>query len=171
MPLIRSVIRLCVSVPLLLTPRVIAAQQYSTSTTLGMSLRVLPHASFKGGTERPLSTVIVGGESLDVHPMDGVQTRVTFNAPTHVTVTGSPLVGPGGVIVAVRYVCAIGAGFSMSISDSFDCASVTLATPRRRGTAAMPIAVGAQLAARETLGMRPGVYAGRVTLTAVDPAY
>ncbi len=171
MPLVRRVISLFVIAPLLLTPRAIVAQQYSTSTTVGMSLRVLTRASFEGGTQRPVSTVIVGGESLGVDPIDGVQTRMTFNAPTRVIVAGSPLVGPGGAIVAVRYVCAIGAGFSVSVSALFDCEGGTLAMHQRGGTSAVPIAVGAQLSARETLGMRPGVYAGRVTLTAVHPAY
>ena len=171
MPLVRRVIRLFVVAPLLLMPHAVAAQQYSESTTVGTSLRVLTHASFEGGTERPLSTVIVGGESLRVDPTDGVQARMTFNALTRVVVAGSPLVGPGGAIVAVRYVCAIGVGFPVSASESFDCEGGTLAMLRRGGTAAVPIAVGAQLAARETLALRPGVYAGRVTLTAVHFAY
>lgn len=171
MPLVRRVIRLFFIAPLLLASRGVAAQQYSKSTTVRMSVRVLTNASFESGTERPLSTVIVGGASLGVDPIDGVQTRMTFNAPTRVVVAGSPLVGPGGAIVAVRYICAIGAGFSVSVSDRFDCESGTLAMLRRGGTTAVPIAVGAQLAACETLGLRPGVYAGRVTLTAVHPAY
>lgn len=171
MPLVRRVIRLLVGASLLLAPRAVAAQQYSKSTTVRMSVRVLTSASFEGGTARRLSTVIVGGESLGVDPIEGVRTRMTFNAPTRVIVAGSPLVGPGGAIVAVRYVCAIGARFSVSVSDSFVCESGTLAMRRPGGTTAVPIAVGAQLAAWETLGMRPGVYAGRVTLTAIQPAY
>lgn len=170
MPLVRRVIRLFVIAPLLVAPRAVVAQHHSKSTIVGMSLRVLAKASFEVGTESPLLTVIVSGRSLGVNPMDGVQTRMIFNAPTRVIVAGSPLVGPGGTIVTVRYVCAIGAG-SESVSDSFDCTGGMLAERRRGGTTSVPIGVGARLEAWETLRMRPGLYAGRVTLTAVHPAY
>lgn len=171
MPIVRCVVRCSLIAPLLLTPRAIEAQQHSRSATVTMSLRVLARASFEGGTEHPLSAVIVGGEALRVEPTDGVQTRMTYNAPTRVVVAGSPLVGPGGASVTVRYLCAIGTGLSVSASEPFDCVGGTLAVLRSGWTSTVPIAVGAQLLARETVNLPSGLYAGRVTLTAVHPAY
>ncbi len=171
MPLVRLLVRFSLIPPLLLAPRAIEAQQQVRSATVTTSVRVLARASFDGETEHSLSAVIVGGQALRVEPTDGVQTRLTYNASTRVVVTGSPLRGPGGASVAVRYVCAIGTALSLSAAESFDCGSGTVAVLRRGRTATVPIAVGAQLAARETVGVPLGLYAGRVTLTAVLPAY
>lgn len=171
MPLVRLVVRLSFIAPLMLTPRAIEAQQHSRSATVTMSLRVLARASFEGGTEHPLSAVIVGGEALRVEPSDGVQTRMTYNAPTRVAVAGSRLMGPGGASVTVRFVCAIGSGLSVSAAEPFDCVGGTLAVLQSGRTSTVPIAVGAHLLARETVDLPSGLYAGRVTLTAVYPAY
>ena len=171
MSLVRLVVRCSLIAPLVLTPRALEAQQHSRSATVAMSLRVLASASFEGGTKHPLSAVIVGGEALRVEPAEGVQTRMTYNAPTRVVVSGSPLVGPSGASIFVRYVCAIGTGLSVSAAEPFDCVGGALAVLQSGRTSTLPIAVGAQLTARETVGLPSGLYAGRVTLTAVYPAY
>ena len=171
MSLVHRVACLALITPLLLTPRLVEAQQHSRSATVTMSLRVLARASFEGGTEHPLSAQIVGGEALRVGPTDGVRTRMTYNAPTRVVVAGSPLKGPGGASVAVRYVCAIGTGLSLSAAEPFDCVGGTVAVLQSGQTSTVPIAVGAHVTARETVGIPSGFYAGRVTLTAVLPAY
>ena len=171
MPLVHRVVHVALIAPLLLAPRPVEAQQHSRSATVPMSLRVLARASFEGGTEHPLSAQIVGGEALRVQPADGVRTRMTYNAPTRVVVAGSRLVGPGGASVAVRYVCAIGTALSVSAAEPFDCASGTLAVLVDGRASTVPLGVGAELTARETTGLPSGVYAGRVTLTAVHPAH
>lgn len=171
MSLVRRVACLALITPLLLTPRLVEAQQHSRSATVTMSLRVLARASFEGGTEHPLTAQIVGGEALRVEPADGVRTRMTYNAPTRVVVAGSRLVGPGGASIAVRYVCAIGTGMSVSAADPFDCASGTLALLVDGRMSTVPLAVGAELTARETAGLPSGLYSGRVTLTAAQSTY
>lgn len=171
MPLVHRLLQLTLLAPLFLAPRVIEAQQHSSNTTVTMSLRVLARASFDGGAEHPLSAAIIAGRALRVEPTDGVRTRMTFNAPTRVAAIGSPLVGPAGARVSVRYVCAIGAGHSVSAAERFDCADGSLAVLHSGRLSSVPIAVGVQLTAQETVGLPSGLYAGRVTLTAIQPAY
>lgn len=171
MPLVRLLLRLSLIPLLLLTPRAMEAQQHFRSATVTTSVRVLARASFEGGTEHSLSAVIGGGEALRVEPTEGVRTRMMYNATTRVVVAGSPLRGPGGASVAVRYVCAIGTTLSLSAAEPFDCVGGTVAVLRSGQTSTVAIAVGAHVTARETVGIPSGFYAGRVTLTAVLPAY
>ena len=171
MPLDRLLVRIAPIAALLLSSRAIEAQQHSRSASVTMSLRVLPSASFEGGSGHPLSAVIVGGVALRMDPSDGVKARMIYNVPTRVVVAGSPLVGPDGASVTVRFVCAIGTGVSVSAAEPFDCVGGTLAVLQSGRTSSVPIAVGAQLPARDTVGLPAGLYAGRVTLTAVHPAY
>ncbi|MEO7711860.1 MAG: hypothetical protein ABIV10_02985 [Gemmatimonadaceae bacterium] len=171
MPLDRPLVRLASVAALLLTSRAIEAQQHSRSASVTMSLRVLSSASFEGASGQPLSAVIVGGVALRVDPSDGVHTRMTYNLPTLLFVAGTPLVGPDGARATVRFVCAIGSRDSISTAEPFNCAGGTLAVLHSGRTSTVPIAVGAQLPAYDAVGLPAGLYAGRVTLTAVHPAY
>jgi len=171
MPLDRLLVRLASIAALLLTSRAIEAQQHSRSGSVTMSLRVLPSASFEGGSGHPLSAVIVGGVAPRVDPSDRVHTRMTYNVPTRVVVAGSPLMGPGGARVTARFVCAIGTRVSVSAAEPFDCVGGTLAVLQSGRTSTVPIAVGAQLPAQDAAGLPAGLYAVRVTLTAVHPAH
>lgn len=171
MPLDRLLVRLASIAALLITSHAMEAQQHSGSASVTMSLRVIPSASFEGGSGAPLSAVVVGGVALRVDPSDGVHTRMTYNVPTRVVVAGPPLVGPDGASITVRFVCAIGSRVSVSAAAPFDCGGGTLAVLHRGRTSTVPIAVGARLTAQDTAGLPAGLYAGRVTLTAVYPAH
>lgn len=164
-------VRLASVAVLLLASRTIEAQQQSSSASVRMSVRVLPAASFEEGSEQRISGVILGGMAPRVEPFDGVQTRMRYDVPTRVVVAGSPLVGPDGARVTVRFVCAIGTRVSVPGAEPFDCVGGTLAVLNGALTSAVPIAVAAQLSAQETAGLPAGLYAGRVTVTAVHPAY
>ena len=170
MPIDRLLVRLASIAALLLTSHAIEAQQHSRSASVAMSLRVLPSASFDGGSGYALSAVMVGGVALRVDPSNGVHTRMTYNVPTRVDVAGSPLVGPDGASVTVRFLCSIGTRVSVSAAEPFDCGGGTMAALQSGPTSSVPIAVGVQLLARDTAGLPAGLYAGRVTLTAVHAA-
>ncbi|HET9012203.1 MAG TPA: hypothetical protein VFN38_10345, partial [Gemmatimonadaceae bacterium] len=90
------------------------AQRESRSATVSVSLTVLPQVAFDGGSERPLSAEVLPGQAVRVSPSAGVRTRMTYNAATQVRVSGGPLVGPGGAVVQVRFVCAFGGGMTVS---------------------------------------------------------
>ena len=147
------------------------AQPTSASASVALTLRVLPVASFEGGAEHPFSAELVPGEPLRVDPSAGVRTRMTYNAVTRVVVSGTPLTGPGGVTVHVRFVCAFGGGTTVSAAEPFDCIGGLLAGLDGSRTTTVPLAVGAELSGLETLHVPPGLYTGRVTLTATYPGY
>jgi hypothetical protein len=152
-------------------PAVCGAQQGSQSASVIVSLRILPHASFEGGAEQPISAAIAPGAALDVLPARGVRTRMTYNAPTTVVVSGTPLRGPGGATLPVRFVCAFGDGLSVSAAEPFDCVGGHLAALEGGRVTSIPLAVGARLSAVETAGVPPGEYTGVVTLTATYRGY
>jgi hypothetical protein len=165
------VVRLLLPAALVLLGPHAAAQQQSRSATVSVSVRVLPQASFEGGTEHRFSADLVPGEALHVDPADGVRTRMTYNAATRVVVSGTPLRGPGGATIEVRFVCAFGGGMTVSAAEPFDCVAGLLAELEGASTTRIPLAIGAELSAGETVGMPPGLYTGLVTLTATHPAY
>ena len=147
------------------------AQQNTQSATVAVSLRVLPQASFEGGAQQRFSAGLVPGEPLHVHPAAGVRTRITYDATTKVIVTGTSLRGPGGPTIHVRYVCEFGGGTTATVAAGFDCAGGLVAGRDGARTTSLPLAVGAELSGVESLDVPPGLYTGRVTLTATHPAY
>jgi hypothetical protein len=147
------------------------AQQVSQRATIAVSLRVLPLASFEADTAPRFSTALAPGEPLRVEPAAGVRLRMRYDAATKVVVSGTPLIGPGGATVRVRYVCAFGGGTTVSAAEPFDCVGGLLAGLDGRGTTTIPLAIGAQLSALETVDLLPGLYTGRVTLTATHGGY
>jgi hypothetical protein len=142
----------------------------STSASVSVSLRVLPQASFDGADQQMTASVLPGG-GVRVDPSAGARTRMTYTAPMQVEVSGTALLGPGGAIVRVRYVCAFGGGTTVSAAEPFDCMGGLAAGLAGSRVASLPLAVGVELSARETLEVPPGLYVGRVTLTATHPAY
>ncbi len=147
------------------------AQQQSRSATVAMSLRVLPQASFDGGAGDRVSAAVEPGDPARIDPVSGGRTRMTFNAATQVVVSGSPLRGPGGASVHVRFVCAFGGGMSVSAAEPFDCVNGLVAELEGARTTSIPLAVGVELSGLDTRDLPPGLYTGRVTLTATNPAY
>jgi hypothetical protein len=155
-----------------LVPMCVSAQQavQSTSASVSVSLRVLPQAAFEGANQQ-VSGSVLPGDALRVDPLAGARTRMTYTAPMQVEVSGTPLLGPNGVTIRVRYVCAFGGGTTVSAAEPFDCVGGLAAGLAGARLASLPLAVGAELSARETLEVPPGLYVGRVTLTATHPAY
>lgn len=146
------------------------AQGESRSATVAVSLTVLPQASFEGG-DHALAADVVPGRPMRVDPSAGVRTRMTYNAAAQVRVSGGPLVGPGGATVQVRFVCAFGDGMTVSAAEPFDCVDGLVAELGGARVSSMPLAIGAELSARDTRDTKPGLYRGRVILTATYPAY
>jgi hypothetical protein len=140
------------------------------TATVAVSLRVLPQAAFDGPGDG-VSATLVPGEALRIAPSAGARTRVVSTAATQVVVSGTPLLGPGGVTLRVRFTCAFGGGMTVSAAEPFDCVNGVVAGLDGTRLSSMPLAIGAELGARETAGLPAGVYAGRVTLTATHPAY
>jgi hypothetical protein len=155
---------------LLAAPDRAAAQRHAGSASIGVSLRVLPVASFEGGPSHRLAVTIAPGRALYVEPAAGVRTRMTYNAPTRVVATTADFRGPGGASVRPVLVCAAGAAGAAVASVPFDCRAGLLTAPGSRA-AALPLAVGASLAAHATRGLPPGLYVGVVTLEASHRAY
>ena len=147
------------------------AQGESRSATVAVSLTVLPQASFEGGGEHPLAADLIPGQPMRVDPSAGVRTRMTYNAAAQVRVSGGPLVGPGGATVQVRFVCAFGGGMTVSAAEPFDCVDGLVAEVGGARSSSMPLAIGAELSARDTRDTKPGLYRGRVILTATYPTY
>jgi len=147
------------------------AQRDSRSATVAVSLTVLPQASFDGGGEHALAADLIPGQALRIEPSAGVRTRMTYNAAAQVRVSGGPLVGPGGATVQVRFVCAFGGGMTVSAAEPFDCVDGLVAELGGVRTSSMPLAIGAELSARDTRETKPGLYRGRVILTATYPTY
>lgn len=147
------------------------AQRDTRTATVAVSVTVLPQTSFEGGGERPLAAEVIAGQPMRVDPSAGVRTRMTYNAATQVRVSGGPLVGPGGATVQVRFVCAFGGGMTVSAAEPFDCVDGVVAELGGVRTSSMPLAIGAELSARDTRVVTPGLYRGRVVLTATYPAY
>lgn len=147
------------------------AQQHARSASVAVSLRVLPQASFEGGAEHPVAAALEPGVALRVEPAAGVRTRLTYNTATRVVVSGGPLRGPAGVTVQVRFVCAFGAGTTVWATEPFDCVGGLLAGLEAARTTTIPLSIGAELSARATRDLPPGLYSGRVTLTATHPGY
>lgn len=158
-------------VAIALMARLAEAQQRVETASVSVSLRVLPQSSFDGGAERRMSAEVVPGTAWRVVPGAGVRTRLTYSAATQVVVTGTPLVGPGGTRVRVRFVCAFGDGMTVSADEAFDCVGGLRAGVTEARTATMPLAIGAELSARETLDVPDGLYSGRLTLTASYTEY
>jgi len=146
------------------------AQLRSQSATVAVSLRVLPHASFEAGPGHRLSAELTPGEPLRVDPSAGVRTRIAYGAATVVTLTATPLRGPGGITVPVRVLCRFGAGVIVLAAEPFDCVGGLVAEPGG-ASVTVPIAVGAELSGPQTVGVPRGVYAGVVTLTAAPQGY
>ncbi len=147
------------------------AQPQARSATVSVTMRVLPRASFEGGTEHRLSAELVPGDALYVDPRHGVRTRMTYNAATRVIVSGTALRGPTGATVEVRFVCAFGTGTTVSAAEPFDCVDGLVAELESASTTTIPLAIGAELSGLETRGLPPGLYRGLVTLTATHPGY
>lgn len=140
------------------------------TATVAVSLRVLPQASFDGGVDG-VSAVVEPGQALHVLPSSGARTRIVTTAATQVVVSGTPLLGPGGATLRVRFTCSFGGGLSVSAAEPFDCADGVVAGLDGARLSSMPLAIGAELGAGETAGLPAGLYAGRVTLTATQSAY
>jgi hypothetical protein len=146
------------------------ASRQTQTATVAVSLRVLPQAAFDGPGDG-VSAAVVPGQALRIPPSAGARTRVVYTAATQVVVSGTPLVGPGGVTLRVRFTCSFGGGMTASAAEPFDCVDGIVAGLDGSRLSSMPLAIGAELAARETVGLPAGLYAGRVTLTATHPAY
>ena len=144
---------------------------YSQTATVAVSLRVLPQASFEDGAEPPVSAELVPGAAVRVNSAPGVRTRMTYSAATKLVVTGTLLRGPGGATLHVRFVCAFGGGITVSAAEPFDCIGGLLAGLEGARPATLPLAIGAELGRGETRGVPPGLYTGRVTLTATNPGF
>jgi hypothetical protein len=142
----------------------------SQTATVAVSLHVLPQASFDGPGDG-VSAELVPGQGLRIPPSAGARTRVVYTAAMQVVVSGTPLLGPGGATLRVRFTCSFGGGLSVSAAEPFDCVDGVVAGLDGRRLSSMPLAIGAELAARETVGLPAGLYAGLVTLTATQPAY
>lgn len=162
---------LAIGLAMLVGATVVRAQAQAATATVSVSLRVLPQASFEGGPTHGFSALVVPGEALRIDPASGVRTRMTYNAVTKVTVTGTPLRGPGGASVQVRFVCAFGDGLTVSASEPFDCIGGLMADLEHAQTTTIPLAIGAELSAVATLDVPPGLYTGTITLTATHPGY
>lgn len=147
------------------------AQRESRSATVAISLTVLPQATVDGGSERSLAAEVIPGEPVRIDPSAGFRTRMTYDAATQIRVSGGPLIGPGGATVQVRFVCVFGGGMTVSAAEPFDCVDGLVAQPGGARTSSMPLAIGAELSARDTRETKPGLYRGRVILTATYPAY
>lgn len=164
---------LLISVVLAALPTAVGAQVESRSATIAVTLRVLPRATFDatapGAELRGLDATLAPGDRLIVAPSRGVRTRVVYDGASQIEVRASAPVGPGGVQLAVRYLCAFGDGMTVSAAEPFDCAAGRLVPPGM-GTASLPIAVGAEVSA-VAASVAPGLYIGRVTLLAVNPGY
>jgi hypothetical protein len=143
----------------------------SQSATVAVSLRVLPQASIERGAEEPFSAPLLPGQAIRIEPLSGMRARLTYNAATRVVVSGTQLRGPGGAIVQVRFVCAFGDGMSVSAAEPFDCVDGVVAELEGARTTTIPLAIGARLSATQTLDVPPGLYTGRVTLTATNAGY
>jgi len=174
MPPIRldAAMRLAAALALLVAARAAAQRpSQSQSATVAVSLRVLPQASFERATDEPFSAPLLPGQAVRIEPSSGVRTRLTYNAATRVVVSGTPLRGPGGAVVQVRFVCAFGGGLSVSAAEPFDCVDGLVAELEGARTTTIPLAIGATLSATQTLDVPPGLYTGRVTLTATNAGY
>jgi hypothetical protein len=167
----RSAVQLSLILALVLHGTGAGAQQQSQSAAVSVSLRVLPKAGFEQGARTQFDAGLVAGEALRVAPMAGVRARMTYDVNTRVRVAGTVLRGPGGAIAEVRFVCAFGDGMTVSAAQPFDCADGVLARLEDARTTTIPLAVGAELSAQETLVLPPGLYRGLVTLIATHPAY
>jgi len=143
----------------------------SQSATVAVSLRVLPQAAFEADSGRSVSAAVVPGQGLRIAPAAGVRTRMVYTAATQVVVSGAPLRGPGGAELRVRFLCAFGGGMTVSAAEPFDCVDGVVAGLDGARLASLPLAIGAELSGRETASLPPGLYRGRVTLTATHPAY
>lgn len=146
------------------------APRQAQSATVAVSLRVLPQASFDA-SDQGVSAAVVPGEALRIAPGAGVRTRMVYTAATQVVVRGTPLVGPGGATLRVRFVCAFGGGMTVSAAEPFDCVDGVVAGLDGTRLSSMSLAIGAELSARETAALPPGLYSGRVTLIATHPVY
>ena len=145
------------------------AQQQTRTASVAVSLRVLPRASFEGGADRPFSVDVVPGEVVEIAPSAGVRTQMSYSAPVRVHVSGGELVGPDGAVWPVRLVCSFGAAKTVSGSERIDCADGVVTDGARLGS--IPLAVGVELSGRTTRGMGPGMYVGRVVMTASHSTY
>lgn len=159
------------SILLLACGRTAAAQQFSTSATIGVSLRVLPSASFEGGATHSIAAMVTPGERVVVAPASGVRTRMTYNADTRVRVTATPLRGPRGASVTAVLQCEIGVTNSIVPTSTFSCDEGFVATLADSRTSSVPLAVGATLPASATRQLPAGLYVGQVTLVATNPGY
>jgi hypothetical protein len=140
------------------------------TATVAVSLRVLPQAAFEGPGDG-VSAAVEPGQALRIPPSAGARVRVVTMAATQVVVSGTPLVGPGGATIRVRFTCSFGGGLSVSAAEPFDCVDGVVAGLDGARLSSVPLAIGAELGARETVGLPAGLYAGRVTLTATHSAY
>jgi hypothetical protein len=170
---VRHIAAACLAASSLMATRAAAqqaVQSTSTSASVSVSLRVLPQASFDGADQRVTASVLPG-DGVRVDPAAGARTRMTYTASMQVEVSGTPLFGPNGATVRVRYVCAFGGGMTVSAAEPFDCVGGLTAGLAGARVGSLPLAVGAELSARETLEVPPGLYVGRVTLTATHAVY
>lgn len=146
------------------------AQRESRSATVAVSVTVLPQASFEAGNGHSLTGEVIPGQPLRIDPSAGVRTRMTYDAATQVRVAGGPLIGPGGATVQVRFICAFGE-MTVSAGEPFDCVDGLVTPVGKARTSSMPLAIGAELSARDTREAKAGLYRGRVILMATYPAY
>lgn len=140
------------------------------TATVAVSLRVLSQSAFDGPGDGVWAS-LEPGQALRILPSGGARTRVVTTAATQVVVSGTPLLGPGGAMLRVRFTCSFGGGLSVSAAEPFDCVDGVVAGLDGARLSSMPLAIGAELGARETAGLPAGLYAGRVTLTATQSAY
>jgi hypothetical protein len=147
------------------------AQGLSATATIGVRLHVLPVASFEGGPTHRIATVLEPGEPKRIAPADGARTRMRYNAPTRVTVTGTALRGADGTVVPLRLLCASGAPGAPVADQPFDCdEGFTAPLPLGRAMA-LPLAVGGAVAAADSRAIPGGLYVAQVTFMASAPAY
>ncbi|HUQ46452.1 MAG TPA: hypothetical protein VM033_07365 [Gemmatimonadaceae bacterium] len=171
----RQVVELCALCALAPSAAPVAAQQETRSATLPVSLRVLARTTFDGGMFPRAAAVALPAALSHATPEASVYTRMSHDVITRVVVTGAPLRGPGGVVVAARLDCSFEGSAAVSGREPFDCAGGGLARVedgwRGKRTRADPVAVLAAMRALDTVSAPLGMYASRVVVTATSPAY
>ncbi|MDB4885385.1 MAG: hypothetical protein JWN79_823 [Gemmatimonadetes bacterium] len=166
----RVACRWLLSVALLALAAPASAQRLSESATIQVSLRVLAHVSFEGGTTHALAMAVRPGVAATVTPAEGVRTAMSYNAVTRVTVTSTVLHGPDGATLTPRLLCAHGAPGSRTLAGEFDCAAGFVAELAGERATTTALGVGATLDPAAARGAPAGLYAGQITLTAFLPA-
>lgn len=148
-----------------------SAQHFAATTTIAVTLRVLPVASFEGGATHDLSAMLEPGVARRIEPADGARTRMTYNAETKVVASGTALRGPDGATVRARFLCARGGPNAGTADEAFDCDTGYVAPIAGGRATTVALAVGAEIDASASRNAPAGLYLGQVTFVASNPGY